>query len=123
MSTEAICYRDAYAQSVDGARDAFRADSDEGYGLVVLDRTVFYPGGGGQPPDQRLPDRAATATSWDVRAARRDGADIVHEVVLEPGAALPAVGSDRHRNSRLDPAASAHAHPHGAARPVRRRMA
>lgn len=91
MSTEAICYRDAYARSVDGL--ATRSEpADEEHGLVVLDRTVFYPGGGGQPSD-RGTLTASDGTSWEVRAARRDGGDIVHEVVLLPGASLPAVGT------------------------------
>jgi misacylated tRNA(Ala) deacylase len=91
MSTEAICYRDAYAQAVDGL--VVRAESaDEGYGLVELDRTVFYPGGGGQPSDRgRL--TAPDGSSWEVRAARRDGADIIHEVILELGVPLPEVGT------------------------------
>ena len=36
--------------------------------LVVLDRTVFYPGGGGQPSDRGLLLRAADGRSWTVRA-------------------------------------------------------
>jgi misacylated tRNA(Ala) deacylase len=43
---------------------------------VILDRTVFYPGGGGQPPDRGTlgvgPIRA------DVVDARREGGDVVH---------------------------------------------
>ena len=91
MSTEAICYRDAYARAVDGL--VVRSErSEEGHGLVVLDRTVFYPGGGGQPSD-RGNLSAANGIIWEVRGARRDGADILHEVVLGPDTALPVVGS------------------------------
>ena len=43
---------------------------------VILDRTAFYPGGGGQPPDRGTlgvgPIRA------DVVDARREGGDVVH---------------------------------------------
>ena len=91
MSTEAICYREAYVREIDGL--VTRAErAEDGHGLVVLDRTVFYPGGGGQPPD-RGSLSAADGTRWEVRAARRDGPDIVHEVVLGSGADLPAVGT------------------------------
>ena len=59
--------------------------------LVVLDRTVFYPGGGGQPSDRGLLLRASDGRTWTVRAARKAGGEIVHE--LEPGdGEPPAVG-------------------------------
>ena len=51
--------------------------------LLVLDRTVFYPGGGGQPSDRGLVFRAVDGRSWTVRAARKVDGEIVHE--LEPG--------------------------------------
>ena len=59
--------------------------------LLVLDRTVFYPGGGGQPADRGLVIRALDGRSWTVRAARKVDGEIAHE--LEPGEAdPPAVG-------------------------------
>jgi misacylated tRNA(Ala) deacylase len=59
--------------------------------LVVLDRTVFYPGGGGQPSDRGLILRASGGRSWTVRGAKKAAGDIVHE--LEPDAGgPPAVG-------------------------------
>ena len=49
--SENICYTDAYARSIPArVRGIETGDST----LVVLDRTVFYPGGGGQPPDRGL---------------------------------------------------------------------
>jgi len=91
MSTEVICYRDAYVREIGGLVTSSER-ADEGYGLVVLDRTVFYPGGGGQPSD-RGSLTAPDGTSWEVRAARRLGPDIVHEVIEQPGVGLPAAGS------------------------------
>ncbi len=86
---EQLCYSDAYARTVD-ARVATVDDSGE-QALVVLDRTVFYPGGGGQPSDRGLLLRIADGRTWTVRAARKSGGDIVHE--LEPSAGgPPAVG-------------------------------
>ena len=77
---EQIAYTDAYATSVEATvRDVASGDST----LIVLDRTVFYPGGGGQPSDRGLLLRAADGRSWTVRGARKSGREIAHE--LEPG--------------------------------------
>ena len=43
---------------------------------------MFYPGGGGQPADRGQLLRASDGRTWTVRAARKTGGDIVHE--LEP---------------------------------------
>jgi misacylated tRNA(Ala) deacylase len=45
--TERIYSTDAYAKHMDAT--VLEVDRDDG--RVLLDRTVFYPGGGGQPPD------------------------------------------------------------------------
>lgn len=82
---EQLCYSDAYARTVE-ARVATVDDSGEA-SLVVLDRTVFYPGGGGQPSDRGLLLGTADGRTWTVRGARKSGGDIVHE--LEPSAGGP----------------------------------
>ena len=85
---EQLCYTDAYMQSAE-ARVVAVEDADGP--MVVLDRTVFYPGGGGQPSDRGLILRTADSRTWTVRAARKAGGEIVHE--LEPGDGdLPAIG-------------------------------
>jgi misacylated tRNA(Ala) deacylase len=91
--TDAICYRDAYADRIEAAVVASTEGADGQGAQVVLDRTVFYPGGGGQPADRGLLLRAADGRSWTVRSARKDGADIVHE--LEPGDGEPPAVGDR----------------------------
>jgi len=88
-SGEQIAYVDAYARSVE-ARVA-TVDATDGATLVVLDRTVFYPGGGGQPSDRGLILRAADGRSWTVSGARKVGAEIVHELEPDDGDA-PAAG-------------------------------
>ncbi len=87
-SGEQLCYSDAYLRSV-GARVASVEGGDET--LLILDRTVFYPGGGGQPSDRGLVLRASDGRSWTIRGARKVGGEIAHE--LEPdGGDPPAVG-------------------------------
>jgi misacylated tRNA(Ala) deacylase len=85
-----LCYTDAYARTVE-ARVEVVDDSGDAP-LVVLDRTVFYPGGGGQPPDRGLLLRASDGRSWTVRSARKSAGDIVHE--LEPSPAGPPARDD-----------------------------
>jgi misacylated tRNA(Ala) deacylase len=85
-----VCYVDAYARSVE-ARVVSIDPTDRS--LVVLDRTVFYPGGGGQPADQGLFLRAADGGRWAVAAARKSGDDIVHQ--LDLGDADPPAVGDR----------------------------
>ena len=80
-----LAYTDAYARSVPA-----RVLGTDG-GAVLLDRTVFYPGGGGQPADSgwlRTDDGGA----WRVTGARKTGDEVWHQ--LEEGADLPAVGTE-----------------------------
>jgi misacylated tRNA(Ala) deacylase len=85
-----LCYTDAYARRVT-ARVASLDTSGEAP-LLVLDATVFYPGGGGQPADRGLLLRASDGRQWTVRGARKAGGEIVHE--LEPGSEPPSVGDE-----------------------------
>jgi misacylated tRNA(Ala) deacylase len=89
-SGEQLCYTDAYARSVVArVRHVVAGDAP----LLVLDRTVFYPGGGGQPSDRGLLLRASDGRSWAVAGARKDGGEIVHQ--LEAGDVdPPAVGDE-----------------------------
>jgi misacylated tRNA(Ala) deacylase len=85
-----LCYTDAYARRVEGRVVAVDDSGDAP--LVVLDRTVFYPGGGGQPSDRGLLLRAADGRAWTVHTARKSSGDIVHE--LEPGDGGPPKRGD-----------------------------
>ena len=85
-----LCYADAYARTVQARVEAIDDSGDAP--LIVLERTVFYPGGGGQPADQGLLLRATDGRTWTVRAARKSGADIVHE--LEPSPDGPPARGD-----------------------------
>ncbi len=89
---EQICYVDAYARTAE-ARVVERIDAEGSGGpLIVLDRTVFYPGGGGQPSDRGLLLRTGDGRSWTVKAARKAGGEIAHELDLGEDGEPPAVG-------------------------------
>ena len=75
---EQLAYSDAYARTLEARVDTV-TDGEAGP-VVVLDRTVFYPGGGGQPADRGTLLRASDGRTWTVRAARKAGGDIVHEL-------------------------------------------
>jgi misacylated tRNA(Ala) deacylase len=81
--TEKVYSTDAYAREMDATVVAANVDD----GRLLLDRTVFYPGGGGQPPDDGAlwvgDDRLEVAHV----TADRDG--VWHWVE----GTLPAVGS------------------------------
>jgi len=85
---EQLCYTDAYLRSVEARVTSVELGEAL---LVVLDRTVFYPGGGGQPSDRGLLLRALDGRSWTVSAARKSGGEIAHELESK-GDDPPAVG-------------------------------
>lgn len=85
-----ICYRDAYAR--DATARVLELAASDGPPLVVLDTTPFYPGGGGQPSDRGLILRTADGRSWTVKAARRLGGEIVHELEPPDDGELPRAG-------------------------------
>jgi misacylated tRNA(Ala) deacylase len=83
--TEPLFLQDAYLRSC-GATVVEAGESG-----VVLDRTVFYPLGGGQPGDTGVL-RAADGREWRVADTRKgEGGRVVH--VLEAGAVPPAPGT------------------------------
>ena len=82
--TTILCYDDSYLREFDATVIDSTAKG------VVLDRTAFYPGGGGQPAD------SGTLTAGDApytvkKLSRQDG-KLVHEIDGE----LPPVGAGVH---------------------------
>ena len=78
--TDALYHQDSYIQTFEATVTEVREDG------VVLDRTAFYPGGGGQPND--VGTLSAGGQTWQVtKVGRKDGA-LVHQ--LEGG--TPALG-------------------------------
>jgi len=84
--TEELFATDAYRRRFEAAV----ADVDAAQGRVALDRTAFYPGGGGQPADVgTLVWHGGTA---DVVKVARDGGRVWHW--LAAGAGLPDPGAE-----------------------------
>ena len=87
-----LCYSDAYARSVEARVLAVEGDPTR---VVLLDQTVFYPGGGGQPADAGTITREADGRIWPVASARKADGEIVHELGPDDptlAAETPAVG-------------------------------
>jgi misacylated tRNA(Ala) deacylase len=84
-----LCYSDAYEQRATAVVTRVGAGDPVS---VVLDRTVFYPGGGGQPADRGTMRRLADGAVWAVTAAAKLDGEIAHR--LESTAAPPDVGDE-----------------------------
>ena len=84
-----LCYTDAYARSTEAGVVAIGSQESP---LVVLDRTVFYPGGGGQPADRGTMRRPIDGREWLVPGARKVDGEIGHELATADGSAAPAGG-------------------------------
>src|SRR5215210_7901260 len=82
-----LCYSDAYLRAVDARVESVEAGEPA---FAILDRSVFYPGGGGQPSDRGLLRAIESDRVWGVIGARKMGGEIAHE--LEPGTEPPTIG-------------------------------
>jgi misacylated tRNA(Ala) deacylase len=83
VATDLLFLRDAYLRAFDATVTAVDADGRR----VRLDRTAFYPTGGGQPHD------AGTLAGRPVVDVRKDGEEVWH--TLGGDDPLPAVGEPR----------------------------
>lgn len=79
--TDLLYLRDAYLTEFTATVEAVDADG----GRIALDRTAFYPTGGGQPHD------TGTLAGLAVVEVRKEGDQVWHRV---EGAPLPAVGDE-----------------------------
>ena len=84
--TELLYQRDSGLRAVEATIVAVDAESR----LVALERTVVFPGGGGQPSDDGMLTRIADGRQWPVLAARKTGGVVWHE--LGGDEPLPDVG-------------------------------
>ena len=84
--TEALYHTDAYLKEFDAVVTAVEGQA------VALDRTAFYPAGGGQPHDTGL--LTDGTRTWRVTKVRKAGLEVWHELDGEapaPGARLHGV--------------------------------
>lgn len=83
--TQPLYLTDAYLQEFTATVTALAQENN----AVILDKTAFYPGGGGQNPD---PGKLiANGHEYAVKRAKKQGSDILH--IIE-GNELPAVGTE-----------------------------
>jgi len=107
MATETLFRSDPYARTCDAQ---IVAVNDRGG--IILDRTVFYPTGGGQPGDSgviKLANGQEIQIATAVKGGPEDGDDAIVHVPAE-GSATPAAGDSvtaeinwerRHRHMRV----------------------
>jgi misacylated tRNA(Ala) deacylase len=84
--TELLYLRDAYLTSFTATVVDVRGGDGDGATAIALDRTAFYPTGGGQPHD------TGTLAGRDVVDVRKEGQQVWHTLAAPVDGALPAVG-------------------------------
>lgn len=84
--TELLYQRDSQLRAVEGDVIAVSPETR----LVALERTIFYPGGGGQPCDIGLLVRVSDDHRWPVVSARKEAGFVWHELGGEDE--LPQIG-------------------------------
>ena len=82
--TDALYHTDAYLKEFDASITAVDGHK------AALDRTAFYPGGGGQPHD--VGTLTANGETWNVVKVSRQGAEVWHEL----DRAAPPIGTPVH---------------------------
>jgi misacylated tRNA(Ala) deacylase len=86
QATDLLYQRDSQLRMV----DAMVIAVDPAARRVALERTTFYPGGGGQPSDTGVLTRLADGARWDVTGAAKEGPLVWH--ALDGEQPLPSVG-------------------------------
>jgi misacylated tRNA(Ala) deacylase len=84
IMTDALYHTDAYLKEFDAVVTAMNGNK------VALDRTAFYPGGGGQPND--VGTLTVSGKMWNVVKVSKQGAEVWHEL----DRAAPPIGTPVH---------------------------
>lgn len=85
MSTKLLYQTNSYQRSF----EANITHIDETSGGIVLDQTVFFPGGGGQPADRGM--IIVDNKEYPVARAKKDGDEVLH--IVEGNLPQPTIGS------------------------------
>ncbi|MFZ3078494.1 MAG: alanyl-tRNA editing protein, partial [Bellilinea sp.] len=93
--TELLYQIDSYLQEFDAQVTAVDAE----HSAVLLDRTAFYPGGGGQPADSGT--LTVGAAVYPVARAKKGSQGVWH--LLDGNQPLPAVGATVHGKIDWEP--------------------
>lgn len=83
--TDLLYQKDSYIQSF----EATVTSVDEEIKAIILDRTAFYPGGGGQPADTGV--LSTNEMTYLIKRARKAGDEVLHS--LDGDLALPKIGA------------------------------
>ena len=86
--TDLLCQQDSYIKEFDAKIVGVDAEAR----TVTLDRTAFYPGGGGQPCDFGV--LTVNGTEYLVTKVKKQGADVLH--FLGGDMPLPELGATVH---------------------------
>ncbi len=86
--TELLCQTDSYLKEFDATITRVDAESR----ALILDRTAFFPGGGGQPADVGL--LTVNGTEYSITKVKKKGADALH--FIGGDSPLPEVGATAH---------------------------
>jgi misacylated tRNA(Ala) deacylase len=92
MMTQLLYQTDSYLKEFDARVTAMDPEAR----AVVLDRTTFYPGGGGQPHDTG--QLAAGGEVYSVEKVKKQGADVLHFL----GGEAPLPEPDTQVHGRID---------------------
>jgi misacylated tRNA(Ala) deacylase len=84
MTTKALYQTDSYQKEFEAKVTAI----DEEANAIVLDQSVFYPGGGGQPYDQGT--LSWGAQTYNIKRAKNQAGEIYH--ILQEKIEMPVVG-------------------------------
>ena len=86
--TDFLYQTDSYLREFDAVITSVLEDAH----AVILDRTAFYPGGGGQPCD--FGSLVVNGITYSVDKVKKQGEDVLH--FLSGDASLPAPNSASH---------------------------
>ncbi len=90
--TELLYQKDSYIREFQGKITEMDIENN----AIILNKTAFYPGGGGQPADSGIISTAGS--NFPVKRARKSGSEIFHLIDAE----LPSLESGMEVSGKID---------------------